>query len=129
MLSSLLSFPYRGFGTFAVQTSKISISNNGILFQHHIIYKIPSTLGFILTSKPVRHQIKYNSQHIGNMKTSGAQIKERRKALKITQQELADLAGISINKVVATESDSCEFSFIYDRAYLLGEVAYLFKSV
>lgn len=60
---------------------------------------------------------------------AGAQIKERRKALKITQQELADLAGISINTIVATESDSREFSFIYDRAYLLGEVAYLFKSV
>jgi len=37
------------------------------------------------------------------MKTLGAQIKERRKALKITQQELADLAGISINTVVAAE--------------------------
>ena len=44
-----------------------------------------------------------NYQHIGNMKTLGAQIKERRKALKITQQELADLAGISINTVVAAE--------------------------
>ena len=31
------------------------------------------------------------------------QIKERRKALKITQKELADLAGISINTVVAAE--------------------------
>ena len=31
------------------------------------------------------------------MKTLGMQIKERRKALKITQKELADLAGISIN--------------------------------
>ena len=30
---------------------------------------------------------------------------------------------------ILTESDSREFSFIYDRAYLLGEVAYLFKSV
>ena len=45
----------------------------------------------------------YNYQHIGNMKTLGAQIRERRKALKITQQELADLAGISINTVVAAE--------------------------
>ena len=38
-----------------------------------------------------------------NMKTLGIQIKERRKALKITQKELADLAGISINTVVAAE--------------------------
>lgn len=37
------------------------------------------------------------------MKTIGMQIKERRKALKITQKELADLAGISINTVVAAE--------------------------
>ena len=37
------------------------------------------------------------------MKALGTQIKERRKALKITQQELADLAGISINTVVAAE--------------------------
>lgn len=38
-----------------------------------------------------------------NMKTLGMQIKERRKALKITQKELADLAGISINTMVAAE--------------------------
>lgn len=38
-----------------------------------------------------------------NMKTLGMQIKERRKALKITQKDLADLAGISINTVVAAE--------------------------
>lgn len=37
------------------------------------------------------------------MKTLGMLIKERRKALKITQKELADLAGISINTVVAAE--------------------------
>lgn len=37
------------------------------------------------------------------MKTLGMQIKERRKALKITQKELADSAGISINTVVAAE--------------------------
>ena len=37
------------------------------------------------------------------MKTLGMQIKERRKALKMTQKELADLAGISINTVVAAE--------------------------
>ena len=37
------------------------------------------------------------------MKTLGMQIKERRKALKITQKELADLAGISINTMVAAE--------------------------
>ena len=33
-------------------------------FQHQTIYINPSTLGFILTSTPVRHQIKYNSQYI-----------------------------------------------------------------
>ena len=37
------------------------------------------------------------------MKNIGIQIRERRKYLKITQQELADLAGISINTVVAAE--------------------------
>ena len=37
------------------------------------------------------------------MKTLGMQIKERRKAPQITQKELADLAGISINTVVAAE--------------------------
>lgn len=44
-----------------------------------------------------------NYQSSVNMKTLGMQIKERRKALKITQKELADLAGISINTVVAAE--------------------------
>lgn len=44
-----------------------------------------------------------NYQFAVNMKTLGMQIKERRKALKITQKELADLAGISINTVVAAE--------------------------
>lgn len=44
-----------------------------------------------------------NYQSAVNMKTLGMQIKERRKALKITQKELADLAGISINTVVAAE--------------------------
>ena len=38
-----------------------------------------------------------------NMKTLGIQIKDRRIALKIKQQELADLAGVSINTVVAIE--------------------------
>lgn len=37
------------------------------------------------------------------MKVLGTQIRERRKALKITQKELADLSGISINTVVAVE--------------------------
>ena len=37
------------------------------------------------------------------MKSLGMQIKERRKALKVTQKKLADLAGISINTVVAAE--------------------------
>ena len=37
------------------------------------------------------------------MKVLGRQIRERRKALKITQKELADLSGISINTVVAVE--------------------------
>lgn len=44
-----------------------------------------------------------NYQSAVNMKALGMQIKERRKALKITQKELADLAGISINTVVAAE--------------------------
>ena len=38
-----------------------------------------------------------------NMKTLGEQIKVRRTVLKIRQQELADLAGVSINTVVAIE--------------------------
>lgn len=37
------------------------------------------------------------------MKNIGNLIKERRKVLHITQQELADLAGISVNTVVAVE--------------------------
>ncbi|MBM6863939.1 helix-turn-helix transcriptional regulator [Bacteroides caecigallinarum] len=37
------------------------------------------------------------------MKTLGEQIKVRRTVLKIRQQELADLAGVSINTVVAIE--------------------------
>ena len=37
------------------------------------------------------------------MKTLGMQIRQRRKALNNTQKELADLAGISINTVVAAE--------------------------
>lgn len=37
------------------------------------------------------------------MKRIGVQIKERRKALEITQTELAELAGISTNTVVAVE--------------------------
>ena len=42
-------------------------------------------------------------QYIVNMKTLGEQIKVRRTDLKIRQQELADLAGVSINTVVAIE--------------------------
>ena len=37
------------------------------------------------------------------MNLLGKQIKERRHLLKIKQQELADLAGVSINTVVAVE--------------------------
>lgn len=37
------------------------------------------------------------------MNVLGKQIKERRHLLKIKQQELADLAGVSINTVVAVE--------------------------
>ena len=40
------------------------------------------------------------------MSTLGNQIKERRHLLKIKQQELADLAGVSINTVVAVERGS-----------------------
>ena len=42
-------------------------------------------------------------QYIVNMKTLGEQIKVRRTVLKIKQQELADLAGVSINTVVTIE--------------------------
>lgn len=42
-------------------------------------------------------------QYIVNMKTLGEEIKVRRTVLKIRQQELADLAGVSINTVVAIE--------------------------
>lgn len=45
--------------------------------------------------------IKY--QYIGNMNALGIQIKTRRQALKIKQQDLADLAGVSINTIVAIE--------------------------
>ena len=38
------------------------------------------------------------------MNLLGKQIKERRHLLKIKQQELADLAGVSINTVVAVTS-------------------------
>lgn len=41
-----------------------------------------------------------NYQCVVNIGELGTQIKERRKVLGITQQELADLAGISINTVV-----------------------------
>lgn len=42
-------------------------------------------------------------QYTGNMETLGKQIKARRLLLKINQQDLADLAGVSINTVVAVE--------------------------
>ena len=45
--------------------------------------------------------IKY--QYIVNMEALGMQIKARRLALKIKQQELADLAVVSINTIVAIE--------------------------
>ena len=45
----------------------------------------------------------YIPQYIVNMKTLGEQIKVRRTVLKIRQQELADLADVSINTVVAIE--------------------------
>lgn len=37
------------------------------------------------------------------MRTLGLEIKARRQYLKIKQQELADLAGVSVNTVVAIE--------------------------
>lgn len=40
------------------------------------------------------------------METLGQQIKLRRQALKVKQQELADLACVSINTVVAVERDT-----------------------
>lgn len=42
-------------------------------------------------------------QYIVNMTSLGMQIKARRLALKIKQQELADLAVVSINTIVAIE--------------------------
>ena len=42
-------------------------------------------------------------QYIVNMTSLGMQIKARRLALKIEQQELADLAVVSINTIVAIE--------------------------
>ena len=43
------------------------------------------------------------SQRIVNMKEIGSIIKERRQHLKVKQQELADLAGVGINTLVAIE--------------------------
>ena len=43
------------------------------------------------------------SQCIVNMKEIGSIIKERRQHLKVKQQELADLAGVGINTLVAIE--------------------------
>jgi len=42
-------------------------------------------------------------QYVVNMEALGMQIKARRLALKIKQQELADLAVVSINTIVAIE--------------------------
>ena len=44
-----------------------------------------------------------NYQYIAKMKELGMEIKRRRQVLQITQQELADLANVSINTVVAVE--------------------------
>ena len=52
------------------------------------------------------HYICIKSQYIVNMEAPGKEIKNRRQMLKITQQELADLAGVSINTVVAVERGS-----------------------
>lgn len=41
-----------------------------------------------------------------NMEELGKQIKARRQVLKIRQQELADLAGVSLNTVVSFERGS-----------------------
>ncbi len=43
------------------------------------------------------------SQYIVNMELLSKQIKARRQELKITQQELAELADVSINTIVAVE--------------------------
>ena len=42
-------------------------------------------------------------QYVVNMEMLGKQIKSRRQVLKIKQQELADLADVSINTIVAVE--------------------------
>ena len=46
------------------------------------------------------------------MESIGIQIRNRRKALGITQSELADLAGISINTVVAVERGHGDPAFV-----------------
>lgn len=56
---------------------------------------------FVLFVKTLYICIKY--QYIVNMKALGMQIKARRLALKIKQQDLADLAVVSINTIVAIE--------------------------
>jgi putative transcriptional regulator len=42
-------------------------------------------------------------QHVVNMELLSKQIKARRQELKTTQQELAELADVSINTIVAVE--------------------------
>lgn len=49
------------------------------------------------------HYICIKSQYTVNMEVLGKQIKARRQTLNIKQQELADLAGVSINTIVAVE--------------------------
>lgn len=39
------------------------------------------------------------------MATIGAQIKQRRKLLKVTQRQLADLSGVGINTLTKIEKD------------------------
>ncbi len=53
----------------------------------------------------------FKSQYIGIMKKTGNIIKERRKALSITQQELAELAGIGINTLTKIERGEANPSF------------------
>jgi len=43
------------------------------------------------------------SQYIGIMKSIGTQIKERRKSLRVTQRQLADLSGVGINTLTKIE--------------------------
>lgn len=67
------------------------------------IAKIPIYCDFCVAVMNYIYYICKKSQYVVNMEEIGKDIKHRRLVLKITQQELADLAGVSINTIVAVE--------------------------